>query len=625
MLAVYIPPWADRTTALGLLHDIIGKYGTTHPDAVFIVAGDFNHCSLRTVLPKYHQHLSFPTRISCDTIKGRSAEALVSVLNSETSSLRELHLTVKTLDLTGNKLEDSGVKRLCAVLENPHCKVETLRLWYCGVSDEGCAALSSALRSNPSHLRELELNNNNLGDSGVKRLCAGLENPHCKVETLGLCGCGVSDEGCAALSSALRSNPAHLRQLDLSKNNLGNSGVKRLCAVLENPHCKLETLGGMENFNPLIEVLRERNIDEARIARILEDKIDVSVILLMSDDNLAKYIPHYGDRLVVLAFCRKQQSTDGNTDRKSHDGNTDRKRHLLERLRSKLCNPNPYPIEIKKSKISQKFIGNTNAKKKERKVQLGWMMYNEKDKEFKQVRQSKGGGTRDEKVDRLTTVEELKVKAENLFFPDGKANLFKLKLNDVHCTVRDTSHRILDPECTVEDLYEATKVKLLRLYLFTKPKHMEHSYIVDEEEPEIEAVSSVLQDEKQQLITIEILEEGTFDLENEDPRELMNQQLQSIQDMEIDHWQGTPLEPHKASEQGDNIQELIESINANRSPTNVRQSTLPRSHQTSEQGGNIQELLGINAHRNPINVRQETLQGELLEGRTATHTAVQSM
>ncbi|XP_060759906.1 NACHT, LRR and PYD domains-containing protein 12-like [Neoarius graeffei] len=187
------------------------------------------HCKLETL------------GVSCNTIEGRSAEALVSVLNSETSSLRELHLTVKTLDLTGNKLEDSGVKRLCAVLGNPHCTVETLVLWGCGVSDEGCAALSSALRSNPSHLRYLDLSFNNLGDSGVKHLCAVLENPHCKLERLGLCDCGVSDEGCAALSSALRSNPSHLRYLDLTNNNLGDSGVKRLCAVLENPHCKLET------------------------------------------------------------------------------------------------------------------------------------------------------------------------------------------------------------------------------------------------------------------------------------------------------------------------------------------------------------------------------------------------
>ncbi|KAF5888500.1 NACHT, LRR and PYD domains-containing protein 3-like isoform X1, partial [Clarias magur] len=181
--------------------------------------------------------------IRCDKVGVRSCSALVSALNSETSNLRELHLTVKTLNLADSTLGDSGVKTLSAVLENPHCKVESLRLRGCGVSDEGCAALTSALRSNPSHLRDLDLSNNKSGDSGVKRLCAVLENPHCKLETLRLERCGVSDEGCAALTSALRSNSSHLRELDLSENKVGDSGVKCLCAVLENPDCKLETLG----------------------------------------------------------------------------------------------------------------------------------------------------------------------------------------------------------------------------------------------------------------------------------------------------------------------------------------------------------------------------------------------
>ncbi|KAI5094284.1 NACHT, LRR and PYD domains-containing protein 3 isoform X3 [Silurus meridionalis] len=65
--------------------------------------------------------------IRCSEITGRSGEALTSVLNSETSSLRELHLTVNTLNLSKNKLEDSGVKRLSALLENPECKVKDLR------------------------------------------------------------------------------------------------------------------------------------------------------------------------------------------------------------------------------------------------------------------------------------------------------------------------------------------------------------------------------------------------------------------------------------------------------------------------------------------------------------------
>ncbi|KAF5892262.1 NACHT, LRR and PYD domains-containing protein 12-like, partial [Clarias magur] len=180
--------------------------------------------------------------IRCDKVGVKSRSALDSALNSETSNLRELHLTVKTLNLSNSTLGDSGVKTLSAVLENPHCKVESLRLCGCGVSDEGCAALTSALRSNPSHLRELDLSFNNVGDAGVKHLCAVLENPHCKLETLGLYNCDVSDDGCAALTSALRSNPSHLRQLDLSYNKVGDSGVKCLCAVLENPHCKLETL-----------------------------------------------------------------------------------------------------------------------------------------------------------------------------------------------------------------------------------------------------------------------------------------------------------------------------------------------------------------------------------------------
>ncbi|XP_073690618.1 protein NLRC3-like [Garra rufa] len=56
-----------------------------------------------------------------------------------------------------------------------------------------------------------------------------------------LSNCGVTDEGCVALASALRSNPSHLRELDLSWNKLGDS-VKLLSDVLQNPHCKLETL-----------------------------------------------------------------------------------------------------------------------------------------------------------------------------------------------------------------------------------------------------------------------------------------------------------------------------------------------------------------------------------------------
>uniref|UniRef100_A0A8C1N2E6 NACHT domain-containing protein n=1 Tax=Cyprinus carpio TaxID=7962 RepID=A0A8C1N2E6_CYPCA len=112
----------------------------------------------------------------------------------------------------------------------------------CHITQKGCAALISALRSNLSHLTELDLSFNKPGDSGMKLLSALLEDPHCKLKKLDLSYCGITQKGCAALSSALRSNPSHLTELDLRYNKLGDSGVKLLSAVLEDPHCKLKKL-----------------------------------------------------------------------------------------------------------------------------------------------------------------------------------------------------------------------------------------------------------------------------------------------------------------------------------------------------------------------------------------------
>uniref|UniRef100_A0AAQ4Q690 SPRY-associated domain-containing protein n=1 Tax=Gasterosteus aculeatus aculeatus TaxID=481459 RepID=A0AAQ4Q690_GASAC len=116
------------------------------------------------------------------------------------------------------------------------------RLSGCNLSERSCDALSSVLSSQSSSLRELDLSNNRLQDSGVKLLSAGLKSPHCKLETLSLLGCLITEEGCASLASALSSNPSHLRELDLSYNHPGDSGVKLLSAGLDDPHWRLETL-----------------------------------------------------------------------------------------------------------------------------------------------------------------------------------------------------------------------------------------------------------------------------------------------------------------------------------------------------------------------------------------------
>ncbi|XP_067451639.1 NLR family CARD domain-containing protein 3-like isoform X2 [Thunnus thynnus] len=172
-------------------------------------------------------------RLSDCSLSEISCASLASALKSNPFHLRELYLS-------GNKLQDSGMELLGDFLKSPHCRLKTLGLSRCSLFS--CAALASALKSNPSHLRELNLSDNKLQDSGVKLLCDFLESPHCKLETLILWGCRLSKISCASLASALQSNPSHLRKLDLRGNNLRELDVIQLSGLKKSQHYRLETL-----------------------------------------------------------------------------------------------------------------------------------------------------------------------------------------------------------------------------------------------------------------------------------------------------------------------------------------------------------------------------------------------
>uniref|UniRef100_A0A8C2H4A8 Uncharacterized protein n=1 Tax=Cyprinus carpio TaxID=7962 RepID=A0A8C2H4A8_CYPCA len=168
-------------------------------------------------------------------ITEEECRVLTEALNSNPSNLTELNLS-------GTKLRNSGMKIFSTLFKNEQCRLKTLKFNCISITEEGCAALASAFNSNPSNLIELDLSGNKLENSGVTEISTLLANSQCTLQILRLSDCSITEEGYKALASALRSNPSHLIELDLTGNDPGPSGVKELSDLLQEPNCQLKTL-----------------------------------------------------------------------------------------------------------------------------------------------------------------------------------------------------------------------------------------------------------------------------------------------------------------------------------------------------------------------------------------------
>ncbi|KAG9266015.1 ribonuclease inhibitor-like [Astyanax mexicanus] len=170
------------------------------------------------------------------SIKWKGCAALASALCLNTSHLIEL-------DLSENNLENSGVEQFCNLLRNSNCKLEKLELSKCSITGEGYAALASALKSNPSsNLKELDLRENSPGEQGVKLLTELTEDSENKLKMLRLLKSTAAEEACSFVTEVLKQNPLLLRELDLSGKIQGDSGMKKLSALLEDSHCRPSTI-----------------------------------------------------------------------------------------------------------------------------------------------------------------------------------------------------------------------------------------------------------------------------------------------------------------------------------------------------------------------------------------------
>ncbi|XP_071948840.1 uncharacterized protein [Antedon mediterranea] len=214
-------------------------------------------------------------------------------------------------------------------------------------------------------------------------------------------------------------------------------------------------------MDKLYEYMEERGIEEEYIQRMRDEKIDSVVIVAMTDEDLSKFIPLLGDRIAVREFCKDKR-------RKGKS----KKETVLQKLKQKLNKRRDDEEDVEEDgnlwdTRSSTLLGNKNAQKTNRKIDIGWLDYDAESKCFKQVRKQKGGGTRQLIVPKSTNYNELLEIATNLFFKDGLS--FKGKLSEFNCKLCDFRQHPLKKDMSVGELYAECKMAVLRFYLQTTP------------------------------------------------------------------------------------------------------------------------------------------------------------
>ncbi|XP_017294719.1 NACHT, LRR and PYD domains-containing protein 4E [Kryptolebias marmoratus] len=237
-----------------------------------------NELNDRSMKEEIQQFLSSGS-LSTDDLSPAQWSALVFILLSSEEDL-------DVFDLKKYSASEEALLRLLPVVKASNKAL----LSGCNISERSCEALSQILSSQSSSLRELDLSNNKLQDSGVKLLSAGLKSPSCKLEALSLSGCLITEEGCASLASALSSNPPHLKELDLTYNHPGASGVKLLQSRVEDPYCSLAVLRvdhcGKQWLTPgLKKYYCELELDTNTVSRKLQLSNNNKKVMIVNEEQ----------------------------------------------------------------------------------------------------------------------------------------------------------------------------------------------------------------------------------------------------------------------------------------------------------------------------------------------------
>ena len=213
-------------------------------------------------------------------------------------------------------------------------------------------------------------------------------------------------------------------------------------------------------------------------------QVDAVVILAMSADELESYLPAYGDRIAVKSFLRAHGHGDFNVaddaisrpvlnrvrqktaERRRKSG----KAHLLENDESAYC--------------PDKLSGNSNAAWGNCRIEVGWHDFEPASQTCKQVRSQHGGGIRHLSLPKSMTVEDILQTALQLFFVAGKK--IKGDIGDFEFEIRNVDGSSVG-QCTMGELYEHTKVKMLHLNIFSCKKTYAQSTLSTKLSPVLES------------------------------------------------------------------------------------------------------------------------------------------
>ena len=175
----------------------------------------------------------------------------------------------------------------------------------------------------------------------------------------------------------------------------------------------------------------------------------------MTDEDISHYLPRFGDRVALKAYSKLQEES------RHHGSPTERKLSLREKLVAKLQGKQKSSSEHMKRAVPQS--GNMNAKKKTKKIELGWL--HEYGCLTKQVRSPNGGGTRTLEIQLDCKIGDIMPVAQEVFFPGGYSK--KGAITDFCFHIADQTHTKLDMAQTFRELFDNTKLKHLRLYMVT--------------------------------------------------------------------------------------------------------------------------------------------------------------